>query len=567
VWASRQRPGARPRTVGSLGAWRILAGLAVGFSLMAGGLAALSGYVLNPRDPVQSADVPARPQLLPALETPGSAAFAGGAVPGAGGRVVVRTARRVQVVVPGVIVTALEHTRAGLPRGGMVRVLPTRRVAARRTTVPRAGHPSLQLTTVSRARPRRGPSGRPADVTPPSVTCQTIDPGWHGANVSITCTADDAGSGLADGSSATFTLSTHVAAGDENARAATDARRICDGAGNCAVANAVALSVDRRSPSISCDSPDRSWQAANEAIACTASDGGSGLDDTGDRTFNLRTSVADGDEDASASTGSHRVCDAAGNCATAGPVDGLRIDREAPRLRVSQQPNGSNGWFDTAPAELDAVGTDDQLARVTCVADAGSPFRSTATAPKAATLQLTADGSHDVTCTAVDLAGNDTSDTATVQVDTSAPALTLSTDQSTYGVDDTVTVSCSATDSLSGVDTHDCPPRTRPAANFTLGTHTFTATATDAAGNQASTSASFDVTVSVASLTALTDRLVSDPQAASTLDSDLAAVGNAPDAATKASAIAAYQSDVRALPATAVSAGDADTLASYADGL
>ena len=39
----------------------------------------------------------------------------------------------------------------------------------------------------------------------------------------------------------------------------------------------------------------------------------------------------------------------------------------------------------------------------------------------------------------------------------------------------------------------------------------------DVAGNQATATASFDVTVSVASLTNLTDRLVSDPQAASAL--------------------------------------------------
>src|SRR5206468_2648008 len=105
--------------------------------------------------------------------------------------------------------------------------------------------------------------------------------------------------------------------------------------------------------------------------------------------------------------------------------------------------------------------------------------------------------------TAVDLAGNDTSDTATVRVDATAPGVSLSTDQPSYGVDETVTVSCAATDVLSGVDARDCPARNRPASNFTPGTHTFTATATDAAGNRATASASFDVTVGVASLTSL----------------------------------------------------------------
>jgi hypothetical protein len=73
--------------------------------------------------------------------------------------------------------------------------------------------------------------------------------------------------------------------------------------------------------------------------------------------------------------------------------------------------------------------------------------------------------------------------------------------------------------------------------------------------------------VSVASLTNLTRRVVSDSAADAALASDLAAVDAAPDAAGKASAIATYQSDVRALPSSAVAADDAATLVRFADGL
>src|SRR5205807_4552944 len=208
--------------------------------------------ILGPNATTSVAGLPARPELLPGIESPGP--FAGGAVPGP-----LRSATAVRIIAPGVVVAALEHTRAGGPRGGIVRVLPTQPVAARRAAVPIPGHPSLQLTTISRAPAPRGSPRDAPDTMAPAISCQTIEPGWHADNVTIGCSADDPGSGLASHADAAFTLSTHVASGDENATAATDSRTICDVAGNCAVASAVALSVDRKAPTVSCDAPDRSW--------------------------------------------------------------------------------------------------------------------------------------------------------------------------------------------------------------------------------------------------------------------------------------------------------------------
>ncbi|HEY3186406.1 MAG TPA: hypothetical protein VGJ70_02955, partial [Solirubrobacteraceae bacterium] len=228
----------------------------------------------------------------------------------------------------------------------------------------------------------------------------------------------------------------------------------------------------------------------------------------------------------------------------------------------------AHGWFDQAPAELDAAGQDDQLARVSCVADADNPARRVSVAgAKTAALKFTTDGAHDVTCTAVDEAGNATTETATVQLDTAPPELTLTTDHASYGVDDTVTVTCAATDPVSGVASKDCPAQSAPASSFALGANTITASATDAAGNRTTATADFDVTVSVASLSGLTRRLVSDDQAAVGLVADLKAVDAAPDSAAKDAAVAAYQDDVRALPDTAVGADDAATLIRLAAGL
>src|SRR5439155_5923507 len=72
--------------------------------------------------------------------------------------------------------------------------------------------------------------------------------------------------------------------------------------------------VDNTPPQISCASPDALWHAADVSIACTASDGGSGLANAADASFALATSVAAGTETATAQTGTRTVCDVAGKC-------------------------------------------------------------------------------------------------------------------------------------------------------------------------------------------------------------------------------------------------------------
>src|SRR3954465_6099714 len=93
------------------------------------------------------------------------------------------------------------------------------------------------------------PAGRAAleaDTTGPDVVCGTADGSWHGADVSIACTASDSESGLADPSDASFSLSTSVAAGEEAADALTDSRLVCDVAINCTPAGPIgANQVDK----------------------------------------------------------------------------------------------------------------------------------------------------------------------------------------------------------------------------------------------------------------------------------------------------------------------------------
>jgi DNA-binding beta-propeller fold protein YncE len=189
-------------------------------------------------------------------------------------------------------------------------------------------------------------AGNKIDRRGPVVSCGSASAQWLAANASIDCTASDAGSGLATASQASLTLTTSVAAGAEDATASTNSVEVCDAAGNCSTAGPIAGNkIDRRAPVVSCGSASAAWLATNVSIACTASDTGSGLATASQASFDLTTSVAAGAENANASTNSVDVCDAAGNCATAGPVTGNKIDRRGPVVNcgsASAQVLGTN---------------------------------------------------------------------------------------------------------------------------------------------------------------------------------------------------------------------------------
>ncbi|HYE84803.1 MAG TPA: DNA/RNA non-specific endonuclease, partial [Vicinamibacterales bacterium] len=88
--------------------------------------------------------------------------------------------------------------------------------------------------------------------------------------------------------------------------------------------------ADLDPPVVVCDTPDGAWHAGDVSLACTVTDNASGLSDPSDAVFSLSTAVPAGVEDINAATGSRIVCDAVGNCATAGPIAGNMIDRKVP---------------------------------------------------------------------------------------------------------------------------------------------------------------------------------------------------------------------------------------------
>ncbi|TMR09004.1 hypothetical protein ETD86_45320 [Nonomuraea turkmeniaca] len=99
----------------------------------------------------------------------------------------------------------------------------------------------------------------------------------------------------------------------------------------------------------------------------------------------------------------------------------------------------------------------------------------------------------------------------TVKLDKTAPTVTYTGAKETYGILETVDITCTAADNLSGVDTTTCKDISGPAYDFDPAGNTFSATATDVAGNtgQAS-SVTFKLVVTYADLCTLTKRFVTN---------------------------------------------------------
>jgi len=170
--------------------------------------------------------------------------------------------------------------------------------------------------------------------------------------------------------------------------------------------------VDSISPTIICDDPNGSWQSADVQLTCRASDGGSGLADPGLEAFVLWTDTPSGTESDNVSTGSRDVCDGVGNCATAGPIGGNRIDKKAPTISINISDGVGYSFGQMVAAEYSC-------------GDSGSGVAScVGTVPSGESLDTSSLGVRTLSVTAIDHAGNNSSDSVTYRV---VPAPTMST--------------------------------------------------------------------------------------------------------------------------------------------
>lgn len=112
------------------------------------------------------------------------------------------------------------------------------------------------------------------------------------------------------------------------------------------------------------------------------------------------------------------------------------------------------------------------------------------------------------TCSASSFGGS-SSGSVTVKRDATNPVVVYSGNAGSYTVDQLVSITCSAGDATSGLAASTCADVTGDAYAFGVGTSTFSASATDDAGNVGGASTSFTVSVTPASLCNLVRRWVS----------------------------------------------------------
>jgi hypothetical protein len=202
--------------------------------------------------------------------------------------------------------------------------------------------------------------------------------------------------------------------------------------------------------------------------------------------------------------------DVAGNSGTARYT--VKVDSTSPTITASLTPAhpAATGWYNRS--------TGAPTVRYSC-SDAISGIAGSC--PAAYTFPEGINESHSVTVT--DRAGNSKSITVGgIKVDLTPPTVTYSGNPDSYTVDQTVSISCSAGDPVhngisSGLLSSTCKTISEPAYSFGLGSHTFSALATDKAGNVGTASASFVVKDTVAGLPTLTRQYLSNQQIANSL--------------------------------------------------
>ncbi|MBM7800514.1 hypothetical protein JOE57_003435 [Microlunatus panaciterrae] len=306
----------------------------------------------------------------------------------------------------------------------------------------------------------------PADATAPTIT-HAVSPaanaaGWNktDATVTFTCADETGGSGiktcLADGTtvaSKTVSIETN---GTLVGGTATDNE------GNTA-RDSVTVKLDKTAPTAAATRAPAAnaagWNNTNVTVSFAGTDTASGVaSTTGDKVL---TEGAD-------QSASGTVTDAAGNSATAS-VTGVNVDKTAPSLSGSF----SSGWH-----------TGDVTVAWNCIDTLSGP----ATQP--ADTKVTGEGANlSATATCTDKAGNTTTKTVSgIQIDRTNPTTGISGTSNDWANGE-VTVTLSAADNLSGVDSTSYTVdggAAQSGTSFTLSTegdHTVTFRSTDTAGN------------------------------------------------------------------------------------
>ena len=151
-------------------------------------------------------------------------------------------------------------------------------------------------------------AGNMVDKKAPVVSCGAADGLWHAADVSISCTATDGGSGVDPESDEAFSLITNVAVDTYTSSASTNSKPVADAVGNSTTAGPTGGNmVDKQKPVVALSCPATPViLGASASASWTATDGGSGVA-TGFAAGNLALNTASvGKKTATAAAGTSK---------------------------------------------------------------------------------------------------------------------------------------------------------------------------------------------------------------------------------------------------------------------
>jgi len=234
----------------------------------------------------------------------------------------------------------------------------------------------------------------------------------------------------------------------------------------------------------------------------------------------------------------------------------VRIDGTPPQISASQLPvANARGWNNTSIAVQ--FSCQDQMSGITAC-------------PIPVILNNEGTGQSAAGLTS-DFAGHEASASVSgINIDLTSPVVAYNGGAVEYTVDQTVQITCVASDALSGILSSTCQNVAGPAYSFPLGANTFSATATDNAGNQSTAQVSFGVKVTFGSLCTLARRFSTQAGVATSLCAKLSSAADAAargQLTTKRGALTGFVREVAAQSGKALPSALAGTLVSLSDGL
>lgn len=311
------------------------------------------------------------------------------------------------------------------------------------------------------------------DRTPPSISgAPTTTPnsaGWYRNDVAVHWSCADGLSGLVS------CPADSTVGGEGASRSVSSSAQ--DYAGNTGTASVSGINIDRTAPITTASAPS-TWQNHDVTVTLSASDALSGVEST---YYSLDGgSPQAGNSVLVAGDGNHTLSwwslDRAGNTESARQAT-ILVDQTAPSISHALAPSANAAGWNNGPVTVTFVCADPQ-----------SNGSASGVASCSAPAHFANEGAgQTATGNATDVAGNSNSDTATVNIDLTQPAITAQVPApGPYGWYTAATpVNFSCTDALSGVASCEPTHTLDDGANQSV-----TGAVTDAAGNSASAVAS-----------------------------------------------------------------------------